>query len=107
MEEIQNFKGSSCVYITNGREYTVVLHALEFQNFSEIKVINVGWRNLMETEIHNDSPSLVVYVDEQLDQDEILSQVMQKTGYQECLSLGRGSGVYWEDIEEMYIYALQ
>ena len=107
MEEIQKFKGSSCVYITNGREYTAVLHALEFQNFSEIKIINVSWKNLTEAEIHNDGPSIVVYVDDQLNQDETLSQIMQKTGYKECVSLGRGSGVGWEDMEEMYIYALR
>ena len=62
---------------------------------------------MTEAEIHNDGPSIVVYVDDQLNQDETLSQIMQKTGYKECVSLGRGSGVGWEDMEEMYIYALR
>lgn len=107
MRKIKNFEGSSCVYITDGREYTAVVHALEFEHFSEIKVIDVSKTSLLDCEIHNQKEDMIVYIDERLNQQETISQIMEKTGYTQCAELGRGSGVWWEDAEEIYIYAFR
>lgn len=107
MKRLKNFEGASCVYITNGREYTAVVHALEFQNFSEIKIVDVSKVNLQESEIHNETQDMIVYIDERMNQQETISQIMGKTGYTQYVELGRGSGVWWEDAPEIYIYAFR
>ncbi len=107
MESLKDFKNASCIFITNGRQYTVVVHSLELQNFSEIKVIDVSRENLMEAEIHNQSPYMVVYIDDQLNQEEIIAQICQRTGYKQYASIGRGSGIWWEDAQEIYVYAFR
>ncbi len=107
MNQIKNFKGSSCIYITNGKQYAAAVHALEFQNFSEIKIIDINCRSVLDTEIHNESSFLVVYIDDTLNQEEIIAQIFQKTGYRQYLSIGRGSGIGWEDEQEVYIYAFR
>lgn len=107
MKRIKNFEGSSCIYITDGREYTTVVHSLEFQNFSEIKVIDVSKKSLQESEIHKKTENVIVYIDERMNQQETISQVMEKTGCTQYAELGRGSGVWWEDSEEIYIYAFR
>lgn len=107
LKDLENFKNASCIYIINNRQYTAVVHSLELQKFSEIKVIDVSKVNLMETEIHNQTPYMVAYIDEQLNQEEIINQICQKTGYRQYALIGRGSGVWWEDAEEIYIYAFR
>ena len=107
MRKIKNFEDSSCIYITNGREYTAVVHSLEFEHFSEIKVIDVSKKSLLECDIHNQTEDMIVYIDEGLNQQETISQIMEKTGYTQHAELGRGSGVWWEDVDEIYIYAFR
>ena len=104
MSELKEYAGMSCIYVINGREYAAIAHALEFQNFSEIKLIDLARKPLMDWDIHHETPFLVAYVDDRVDQDKIISQISQKTGYEDYMLLGRGSGIGWEDAEELYIY---
>lgn len=107
MERLKEYEGASCIYITDGREYTATVNCLEFLNFSEVKLIDLAVKPLTDREINHQTPWLIVYVDDQLDQEEILSQVYEKTGYSRHELLGRGSGIGWEDMEEFYIYVFQ
>ena len=107
MKNLEDFKNASCIYIIDNRQYTAVVHSLELQNFSEIKVIDVSKVDLMNTEIHDQTPYMVAYIDERLNQEEIINQICQKTKYKQYAPIGRGSGVWWEDAEEIYIYAFR
>ena len=104
MDKLKEYEGMSCIFVINGREYTATAHALELQNFSEIKLIDLARKPLMDWDIHHETPFLVAYVDDWIDQNEIINQISQKTGYMDCALLGRGSGIWWEDAEELYIY---
>ena len=107
MDKLQQYKGSSCVYITNGREYTVTEYALELQKFNEIKVIDTSRYLLDNMEIHDEKNTMIAYIDENLNQEETIEKLKEKTEYTRVDLLFRGSGIWWEEADEIYVYALK
>lgn len=105
LEQIKQGERHSALFITTGKEYTVTAHCLELAQCSEAMCLDIGSEaNLSEYDIYDEDNSLLVLADEALDQQKLVDQILKQTSYSTYTLIGRGSGVWWEDVEENYIY---
>lgn len=105
LDQIKQGERHSALFIAAGKEYTITAHCLELAQCSEAMCLDIGSEaNLSEYDIHDEGNSLLVLADETLDQQKLVDQILKQTAYSTYSLIGRGSGVWWEDVEENYIY---
>lgn len=106
LEVMDTYSDCSCLYITNGSPYTIIDHAFELEKLSATKMIDASQTSLAESFIDDEKPQMIVYIDETLDQQATLDSIYENTKYKSAQLLYRGSGVWWKEIEEIYVYVL-
>ncbi len=105
MEQIQQLEEPSALFIEHGITYTLTAHCHELAQCSEIMCIDLDTEDdLFKYDIHDEGDFLVVFSSERCDQQKLLDYLLEHTSYSSYELIGRGSGVWWEDAEENYIY---
>lgn len=80
VELVKEHSGDDCIYVTD-EPYKLVGNALELENMNRVLVFSPkNMENLSEI-IDKDIPEMVVYVDETLEQEEIMEMFCQNGGF--------------------------
>lgn len=78
--------GEDCLYITN-EYYKLTGNALELEYMGRIFTEEPDRIKALAEELDSNKESLVVYVDESLNQEEILNRVCDAAGFREWVAL--------------------
>ena len=108
LTQIQQLDEPSAICVTLGDRYTLTVHCLELSYCRETLCIDIedSESDVMNYQIHDEGDSCVVYVSDRLNQEKLLNQILEQTSYSSYKLIGRGSGIWWEDAKEHYIYVL-
>lgn len=79
---MEEHEGDTCLYITNER-YMMVHNALELEHMGLVFVASPEDIESLSSQINTSKNNLIVYVNDALDQDDILNRVCQTFGFTE------------------------
>ena len=104
-EAISAYYNLPCVYMAgNGREYTAITYMHQLENFPMVLFVNPDRKPMNEYSMRTNAPEMIVYGDAFQNQEQLIKEVKENTGYSQCKLLTRDTGVYWEDTDEQYVY---
>ncbi len=105
LTQIQQMDRPSALFVTHESRYQLTAHCLELSHCSETLCVNLSTEaDLEKYDIHDERETSVVYAAQEFDQQKLVDQILKQTAYHSCKLIGRGSGIWWEDVEEFYIY---
>jgi len=102
-EELDNHPHSSAVYVVNQRQYTATVEMVEFLNYDEILLADVGYQPFEQYRLHDETDNMYLYVDDMLDYNNLINIVSQKTRYNQFNLVYRGCGIGWDNNQEFYV----